>query len=722
MPRIPDLFRHARLRWLALPWVVLAAATLVAQQPLPDRLQPDALDVVKAVVLDSEGQPLSSHYLQRWNTADRLPLAQVPAFLKLAMVSAEDRRYWQHGGIDWRARVSAIGQFLRAGRAVRGASTISEQVVRLLHPRPRTVWSRWVEGFEAMRLEARFPKQEILEFYLDQVPYGANRRGIRQAARHYFGREPATLSESEMLALAVMPRAPSRLDPLRDAKALRGPMQRVARRMADDGLIAADRVAVLAATPTALQANDDSVPAAHFVAEARRRAVAGSHERLRTTLDSALQRDAQRLLEQRLRDLSKVGVRQGALLVVALDGNRVRSWNVANLAAGDSEIGIDTVLTPRQPGSALKPFVYALALEHGWTAATRIADDPTAAHVGDGLHPYRNYSRLNYGEVSVREALGNSLNVPAVKALQFVGGERFLGLLRQLGMSGLTAHPDFYGDGIALGNGEVSLAQLVGGYAALAKQGRAQALSLFEDGRDAGSATAVLSRESASIITDILSDPRARLLEFGDGGLLRFPGQTAVKTGTSSDYRDAWCVAYNHAFVVGAWMGTLDGAAMDGVTGSIGPALLVRSVFGLLDRRSPPQALALSPTLEARLIRDVDGGERREWFAPGTAPAADAARPATWGGSAPSTPSLLQPFEGLRLALDPRVPADQQALEFQLAAVAGDEAVRWFVDDAVIGASSGPTIQWPLQRGEHVARAEAADGRWRTPSVRFRVK
>ncbi len=713
---------RSRRGWLLLPLLLLVAATLMAQRALPSRLQADALDVAKPVVLDSSGEPLTTHYLQRWNTADRLPLEQVPSFLKLAIVSAEDRRYWQHGGVDWRARVGAIWQFLRVGRAVRGASTISEQVVRLLHPRPRTVWSRWVEGFEAMRLEARFSKQEILEFYLDQVPYGANRRGLRQAARHYFGREPATLSEAEMLALAVMPRAPSRLDPLRDAAALRGPMQRVAQRMADDGVIAADRIKGLAAPPVALRADDDSVPAAHFVAEARRRAAVGGNETLRTTLDRALQRDAQRLLDQRVRDLSKVGVRQGGLLVVALDGNRVRSWNVANLDALDGEIGIDTVLTPRQPGSALKPFVYALALEEGWTAATRITDDPTAAHVGDGLHPVRNYSRLSYGDVSVREALGNSLNVPAVKALQFVGGERFLGLLRQLGMTGLTAHPDFYGDGIALGNGEVTLAQLVSGYAALAKQGRAQGLSLFEDGRDASASTPVLSRESASIITDILSDPRARLLEFGDGGLLRFPGQTAVKTGTSSDYRDAWCVAYNHAYVVGAWMGTLDGAAMDGVTGSIGPALLVRSVFGLLDRRSAPAPLALSPNLEARLIRDVDGGERREWFAPGTAPSADAGAEASWAGSAPSTPGLLQPFDGLRLALDPRVPADQQALEFQLAAVADDETVRWFVDDSAFGEGSGPKIQWPLVRGEHSARAEAADGRWRTPTVRFRVK
>ncbi len=702
--------------------LLLICATGLAQQPLPHQLQTEALDATRAEVLDASGAPLTRHYLQRWNTADRLPLAQVPALLKTAIVSAEDHRYWHHRGIDWRARLAAVWQAIRAGRAVRGASTISEQVVRLIHPRPRTIWARWVEGFEAMRLEMRFSKSAILEFYLDQVPYGANRRGVRQAARYYFGREPATLSEPEMLALAVMPRAPSRLDPMRDAGRLRGPMQRLARRMATDGLIPESRIAVLATPPLALRADDDGIPAGHFVAEARRRAHGGDGSALHTTLDAGLQRQAQQLLDQRVRDLARVGVRQGGLLVVELDGNRVRSWNVANLDAADGEIGIDTVLTPRQPGSALKPFVYALALERGWTAATRIADEPTAAHVGDGLHPYRNYSRLSYGAVSVREALGNSLNVPAVKALQFVGGAAFLDLLHRLGMTGLRAHPDHYGDGIALGNGEVTLAQLVNAYATLARQGRQQPLQLFEDGRERQSPQAVLSRDSASIITDILSDPRARLLEFGDGGLLRFPGQTAVKTGTSSDYRDAWCLAYNHRYVVGAWMGTLNGAAMDGVTGSIGPALLVRSVFGLLDQRHPPQPLPLSPGLQARLVRDVDGGERREWFAPGTAPEADSVAAATWSGSAPSTPSLVQPFEGLQLALDPRVPPEQQALEFELAAVADDEAVHWFVDDEPVGEGRGPHYPWPLSRGEHRARAAAADGHWQTATVRFRVK
>lgn len=710
--------------------LLLIVATLAAQRSLPERLLPPLDAGALRPVLDRSGEPLSAHYQQRWNSADRLPLEQVPAFLRTAIISAEDRRYWQHGGIDWRARAAAIRQGLVAGHAVRGASTITEQVVRLLHPRPRTLWSRWVEGFEAMRLEARFGKSEILEFYLDQVPYGAQRRGIRQAARHYFGREPATLSEAEMLALAVMPRAPSRLDPWRAAARLRGPMQRVAARMVDDGLIVAERAARLAVPPAALQALDDDVPAAHFIAELRRREPPTGTAPLRASLDRRLQRDSQQLLVQRLRELSKVGVRQGGLLVVDLDGNRVRAWNVGNLDAEDSETGIDTVQTPRQPGSTLKPFVYALALESGWTAATPVADEGLAAHVGDGLHPYRNYSRLSYGTVTVREALGNSLNVPAVHALQFVGGARFLALLRTLGMTGLSQHPDVYGDGIALGNGEVTLLQLVTGYAALANQGRMQPLTLFEDGLEVQPSTAAIDRNSASIVTDILSDPRARLLEFGDGGLLRFPAQTAVKTGTSSDYRDAWCVAYDGRHVVGAWMGALAGQAMDGVTGSIGPALLVRSVFGLLASRHPPRPLRLSPALAAQAVRDTDGSERMEWFAPGTTAPAGAANERAVSRDLAGPPRLLLPFDGLQLAIDPRVPLELQALEFSLAGLdagtaagsADREDIVWIVDQREVATTLVARWQWPLSRGEHTASARAGDGRWQTPSVSFRVK
>jgi penicillin-binding protein 1C len=717
------------LQVVAILLVSLTVATLLAQRALPERLAPDADETDRLAILDRSGVPLTISYQGRWNLDDQRRLESIPRFVRTAVVEAEDRRYWSHHGVDWRARLGAVWQDLRAGHAVRGASTITEQAVRLLHPRPRTVWSRWVEGFEAMRLEARFSKSEILELYLNQVPFAANRRGVVQAARYAYGRELSTLSEPEMLALAVMPRAPSRLDPARDPAALAGPVRRLVARLQADGLLSAAQVAAASSQPAAFHIEDDSVPAANYLAEVRRRAaqVALPAAPLRGSLDASIQRDAQALLDSRVQDLSRSGVRQGALLVVDLTGNRIRAWAVTNLDAASGDRGIDTVLAARQPGSALKPFVYALALQSGWTAATTIEDGELAARVGDGMHPYRNYSRLHYGTVTVREALGNSLNVPAVKALQFVGGDRFLQLLRRLGMDGLTAHPEFYGDGLALGNGEVTLYQLVQAYTVLASRGRLLPLTLFEEPleRTANASTPVIDRDVASIITDILSDARARRLEFGDGGLLRFPAQTAVKTGTSTDYRDAWCVAYNHRYVVGAWMGDLSGRSMDGVTGSIGPALLVRSTLAGLMRNAEPEPLWRSPALVSQQVAGPDGGTRREWFASSTPP-----QPAIEMDSAAIAharrPTLLQPFEGLRIAFDPRVPAQQQALEFQLDAQPAEapsaQGIDWYVDDVRVAQTALPRYQWPVSRGHHSAYAVAIDSGWRTPDVHFLVK
>ena len=198
-------------------------------------------------VLDRRGEPLNATFTNGWNVHDAVPLHEIPPFLRTAFVTAEDKRFFEHHGPDWSARLSAVWTNVKSGRAVRGASTISEQVVGMLHPRPRSVWSRWLEGFEARELERRFTKNEILEFYLNQVPYAANRRGVRQAASYYFARDLATLSKKEMLALAVLVRAPTRFDLKRDSAASAGAIERLAAALTQRGeLSLAERDAVLA--------------------------------------------------------------------------------------------------------------------------------------------------------------------------------------------------------------------------------------------------------------------------------------------------------------------------------------------------------------------------------------------------------------------------------------------------------------------------------------------
>lgn len=655
--------------------LLLVLATLIAQRALPDTLRLDAEAARNVELLDREGRPLRLAYDGGWNLHERVPLSSVPTLLRDAMIEAEDRRFWTHAGLDWRARVSALWTNLRSGRAVRGASTISEQVVRILHPRPRTVWSRWVEGFEALRLEARFSKAEIYEFYLNQVPYGANRRGVVQAAAYYFDRSLDTLSPDEMLALAVLVRAPTRL--ANDPPALHARMRRLAQSLAARG----EWQQALPESAPMLARARPPLQAAHFAAFAKGEAARTrpGTSRLRTTLDNDLQLAAEAFLRERLRDLTREGASQGAVLVVDLDGNRVRAYAAADRRHPDV-VGIDPVQTARQPGSTLKPLLYAMAIERGWRADTVIADAELRERINGGLHEYRNYSRTHYGNVTVAEALGNSLNIPAVKALQFVGQTEFLARLRALGIDSLREHPNVYGDGLALGNGALTLYELVQAYTALARDGRWQPLTVVEDATPRPPPRALYTVEAARTVSGILSDASARLLEFGEGGVLRFPVATAVKTGTSSDYRDAWTVAYNGRWLVGVWIGNLSGQATEGVTGARGPALLTRSMLARL-----PADLPL------RVQHAVTEGA--------TPSVADDPR------KPPAEPELAQPFDGLLLARDPRIPAALQAFRFELAWREPVASVRWELDGELIAETTEPYYDWPLSGGEHQLRA-----------------
>lgn len=694
------------LRWLgaslALAVALLALVTAVQLQPLPERLPPALEAPRKAQLLDRHGQPLTVTYQNQWNLHDRLPLHEIPDFLRQAFITAEDRRFAEHAGVDWRARLAALMQNIKAGRTQRGASTLSEQAVRMLHPRPRTLWSRWLEGFEATALERRFDKRQILEFYLNQVPYGGQRRGVRQAARYYFDRDLSTLSRREMLALAVLVRAPSRLDPHRDAAPLERRIDLLAEALAERGELGSAELEAIARQALAPRRPALEVAAPYFAQRVYGALPPGFavRLRLRTTLDSALQAKAQAILDRRREALAERGVRQAALIVIEHASGEVLAY-VGSHDGGPGS-AFDPAAVPRQPGSALKPFVYALALEEGWTAATLIDDSPLTEAVGRGLHSYHNFSRSHYGPVRLREALGNSLNIPAVRAAQFVGPQRLLSRLQRLGIASLSRHPDHYGDGLALGNGEISLWELAGAFAALARGGDYLPPRLLLDAPPAV-AEPVFSPEVSGLIADILSDPGAREREFGQAGLMRFPVQTAVKTGTSNDYRDAWVVGFDRRYTAAVWMGSLDGRPMRELTGAQGPLLALRSLFAELNRDGGTGPLPLSPRLITHEICADDGRpaesgcvRRREYFLPGTAPveAAESAAPARGL-------RLRQPSWDLRLALDPRIPDERERFAFVIEGLPQGASVEWFLNEEPLAQGSSAEYLWPLRRGEH---------------------
>jgi penicillin-binding protein 1C len=697
----------------------LIIATWSSLRDFPDDLDSLTGVSVKSQVLARDGTPLSYTLENDWNTTDVVPLTAVPALLQTALIVSEDQHFYEHSGVDWPARFAALALDIRAVSAVRGASSITEQVVRMVHPRPRNLWSRWVEGFEATRLDAHVSKARILEFYLNQVPYAQRRRGVAQAARLYFRRGLDTLSPGEQLALAVLVRSPAGMDLRRNAPRARWAVNQLADRLSMRGALSPAEREQVRAVPWVLSDPVPSVEASHFVGRvlslSRGRLV---RSQIRTTLDPNVQLTAQQILDSALAGLAKRHVRDGALLVIDHQRNEVLAWVV-----GGGNSGYDTVLTPRQPGSTMKPLLYAVALERGWTAATLIDDSDLSEAVGTGQHTFHNYSHRQYGLLRLRETLGNSLNIPAVKTLKFVGEEAFMDRLRLSGVNSLNQHPDYYGDGLALGNGEVSLYEMAQAYTVLARQGRFQALTVLADDPAPRAESSVFTPAVATLIGNIMADPDARMLEFGRG--LQFPVDTAIKTGTSTDYRDAWAIAFDYRHTVAVWMGNLDGSATDGVTGAVGPAMVLRSVFSELNRNQDTRPLTLSRDLvRADICRRTgelaDGvcESTAEWFVPGTVPAS--ARPAP----RKIEYRLLQPTAGLLVAHDPRIPREFEALPMQVAPVAGLRRVEWFVDGKLDASTTNTSHSWPLLHGTHSVYARIWDNSEShdTDEVHFHVK
>ncbi|MFV1985148.1 MAG: transglycosylase domain-containing protein, partial [Thiohalomonadales bacterium] len=656
--------------------------------------------------LDRKNIPLNITYENKWNTHDIVNLFDVPEFMQQAIIAAEDKRFYAHDGIDWLARLSALKQNVLHIKGVRGASTITEQVVKMLHRRKRTVWTRWLEGFEAQGLENTVSKSEILEFYLNQVPYAARRRGIKQAALYYFNRDLQTLNKKEMLALAVMVRSPKWLNPFHYPKRLNKTILTLAERMQSQGIIDKNSLNTIRQAKLITQKSKWHINTQHFLEYAKQQYQQLGDVNLQepgsvyTTLDVELQRKVQKALDTKLHSMRNAHVLNGAVLIVEHGSNEIISWVVGQAGKKEQQFNnINAVLAKRQPGSALKPFLYASALNKGWTAATIISDTPLEESVGLGLHSYHNYSREYYGLISLRESLGNSLNIPAVRTIQYVGVSNFLQFLKNTGIKSLTAHPNVYGDGIALGNGELTLFELTQAYTTLARMGSFKPLSTIAGQSVFNNSYPVIKPDIASLITNILSDPKAREREFGSNSILNFPQQTAVKTGTSSDYRDAWAIGYNDRYTIGVWFGNMDYSPMQKVTGSTGPALVLRSLFNEVNRGRQVRGLYHSPYLvQQRVCIDTGipaNGECRtkdEWFIPGTHVVANEITE--------KIAHIRKPTNGLRVAMDPRVPDKFEVFEFELNKTQAIDTISWFVNGEKIGTSSTENFHWTIKKGQ----------------------
>lgn len=536
---------------------------------------------VSAEFLDREGRSLRTILAEERRFSRRCELSEISPHLIAATLSAEDQRFHDHSGVDFLAGARAVFNAIRGGPKS-GASTITQQLIKLAEPGPRTVGRKLAEAWQALRLERDWSKDRILAEYLNRLEYGNLQTGIAAASRFYFGKPPADLSIAEAALLAGLPKAPGRLDPHSNLGSALARQRWILRRMHADGKLTSEALAQASEEPLRLSPRRQEFAAPHFVdLLLHRRGLAAAGGAIRTTLDLPLTTRIERSLAEQLARIADKHATSGAAVVI--DN---RTGDVLALAgsgdyfsAGSGQV--NGAWITRSPGSAVKPFTYLLAMQNGANPGTVVADVPTDFPTSTGLYRPNNYNHRYHGPVSLRFALGNSLNVGAIHALGLAGGPaRLHRALRDTGITTLGHPADYYGPGLTLGNGEVRLLELASAYSTLARLGiyRPYRLLLREPPAP-GTEPRVFDSRATYFLADMLADNTARAAAFGLNSYLAFDFPVACKTGTSSDYRDNWAVGYTPEFTVAVWVGNPDGSSMRAITGVTGAAPVLHDIF-----------------------------------------------------------------------------------------------------------------------------------------------
>ena len=528
-----------------------------------------------------DGQPLRQLLTQDGQRmGPAVKYEQIPEVLVHATLAAEDKRFFSHPGIDGIAIIRSAVSNAKAGRVLSGASTLTQQLIKISGPKSkRTLSAKVTEALKALRLEREWTKPKILAAYLNRVSYGNLFTGCSSASAGYFSKPLSDLTAAEAAFLAALPQAPGRMNPFRDSKTAILRQKRVLDLMLKAGWLTATEHQVASAQPIVLQRFNGGFAAPHAVELAGRLPDEEAGNVLRTSIDAQLQERVETIIAERLKGLSSRHVTHAAVVVI-----ENRSGQVLALAGSRDFFApdggqINGAWTPHSPGSAVKPFTYQLAFERGWTPASIVTDLPIEFTTSTGTYRPENYDRKSYGPMTCRTALGNSLNISAVKILQSIGGPSvLLDRLHALGLTTLDQEPEHYGLGLTIGNAPVRLLELTQAYSTLARLGISIPWSLRSDEK-ATPGVRLLSNAECFLIADILSDNQARLLTFGTHSPLRLPFPVAVKTGTSSTYRDNWTLGYTPEFTVGVWAGNFDNTPMQDVSGVTGAAPIFRDVF-----------------------------------------------------------------------------------------------------------------------------------------------
>lgn len=703
---------------------------------------------------DRSGTVLRSTRAADGSRAEWTPFAAMDADLVNAFVAVEDRRFWTHGGIDWRAVGRAMRDNVRAGRIVSGASTITMQLARLLQEQDRGWEGKLGQALWALRLERHLTKQQIIEQYLNRVHLGQAAVGVSAAASLYFAANASDVSLAQAATLAGLAHAPSRDNPFTSSTRSRARRSVALARMRRMGYATAGDIGRARQEPLVAPRTIPPFLAPHFTS----RVLAWSEDAARpapaTTIRTSLDQPLQEVLEREVRHTVAVlgdrGVKHAAVVVLDNASGEVLAWVGSPDFWMPDDGQTDMVVSPRQPGSALKPLLYGLAFDRGYTAASILPDVPRAYATSTGPYQPRNYDRRFRGPVRAREALASSYNVPAVELAARLGVGSVLNTLHLAGFESLRRDADYYGLGLALGNGDVSLIEVANAYRALANGGVWRPWTWRELSAGAASAAderRVISPMASALVLDILSDAGARVPGFGITTPFDFPFPVAVKTGTSRHFTDNWAVGTTARFTVAVWAGNFSGRPMQGVSGITGAGPLLHRAVMAVALRVPPGHLVSPGELGAHAVpvcrlsgmsATTHCPQLTEWFAPGSLPPIDTwerggvvtlpEEYAEWSKAGlatrdPGAPAprgvtgaqqessvasratralrILSPLDGDRYTLPSGVEADYATVALR----ANNANVRWTVDGQPHAGE-----RWALTPGEHVIEARSSTG------------
>ncbi len=569
--------------------------------PIPkQKLNPAPLLSLR--ILDREDNLLREVLSDEGGRAQWVSFTEVSPDLIKATIAAEDRRFFWHRGISIPAIARATFQNLKSGKVISGASTISQQLIRNIYHFRRNVFSKIIEAWLALRLENTQSKKDILVQYLNRISYGNQAFGCEAAAQLYFDKSAEMLSLAESAFLAGIPRSPSVLNPYSGLQLVVQRQQLILHQMFDSGFVDLLKFNRSLNEQLHIIPNSITFRAPHFCdfilsqfssAEKQRMSI------IRSTCDYYLQKNIEILVKNHVSALKDKGITNASAVVIDnVSGEILSMVGSKDFFSRQDDGQVNGALSLRQPGSALKPFTYGLALERGITAADIIEDIPVQYSTPNGAYRPRNYDKLFHGPVRLRTALACSYNVPAVRILESLGSEALYYQLKDMGFNSLSQGPSYYGIGLTLGNGEVTLLELVQAYSSLARAGEwlesKAVLQVFDSENTPNTLQKlrkrrkVFSPQVAYILTHILSDHDARIPAFGYNSSLSLPFPCAVKTGTSKNFRDNWAVGYTPKYTVGVWVGNFDGHPMLNVSGVTGCGPLFRDIMLFLENKNPP--------------------------------------------------------------------------------------------------------------------------------------